>query len=104
MSHTILLLQVNTSLLTRRYYDYRSVSAAIDGLCVLFEAELRAQTKPRAGAPLSYGVEDLFAFIDTLGDISMLVFSKQISAYEPKGKEWIKERTVARLKQIAGAK
>ena len=55
-------------------------------------------------APLSYGIEDLFAFIDTLGDIGMMVYSKQLSAYEPKGKSWIKERTVARLREIAGGK
>ena len=90
----------------------------------MYEQKLKAQNP--AHRNITYDISDLFFFIDTLGDLSCLgvptngchrgvgasmadkfccacgscvVFNDQLGAYQPYGKEWIKQRVFARLKQ-----
>ena len=50
---------------------------------------------------ITYDVSDLFRYIDSLADLSALVYNPQIRAYEPYNKEWIKNRVFAHLKKQA---
>ena len=63
----------------------------------MYEQKLKAQNPQHRN--ITYDISDLFYFIDTLGDLSCLVFNDQLGAYQPYGKEWIKQRVFARLKQ-----
>ena len=38
-----------------------------------------------------YVLNKLFDYIDSLRDLGALLYNANIKAYEPKGKEWIKE-------------
>ena len=88
----------------------------------MYEQKLKAQNPSHRN--ITYDISDLFFFVDSLGDLSCLgalpapaplcspahsvlsaaVFNDQLGAYQPYGKEWIKQRVFARLKQqIDGA-
>ena len=41
VNHTLMLVQFNASLASRTFLDYASPSAAMDGVCVLYEKELQ---------------------------------------------------------------
>jgi hypothetical protein len=69
--HTILLVQADRSPRSRTFYDFESKTAAMDGVVRLFEENLKNQHK--AARTITYDVADLFAFIDSLGDISCLM-------------------------------
>ncbi len=89
--HTILLVQSTARTGSRTYYDYETVSAALDGnrmkltfggfishacfhligLCNMFEEKLRTQNPHQK--QLSYDIADLYTFIDNLADMSALV-------------------------------
>lgn len=51
---------------------------------------------------ITYDISDLFSFIDNIPDLSCLVFNKQISAYVPHDKKWMKNRVFEHLKKQAG--
>ena len=38
-----------------------------------------------------YDVSQLFDYIDSLTDLGALLYNVNIKAYEPKGKDWVKE-------------
>lgn len=96
---------------------------ALAGVCAMYEQKLKAQNPSHRN--ITYDISDLFFFIDSLGDLSCLgalrptiagcrnphrglpapapalvaVFNDQLGAYQPYGKEWVKQRVFARLKQ-----
>ena len=47
---------------------------------------------------MTYDVSQLFAYLDTLKDLGALVYNVNIKAYEPKGRDWIKQQVYATLK------
>eukprot|EP01113_Clastostelium_recurvatum_P021239 TRINITY_DN2513_c0_g1_i2.p1 TRINITY_DN2513_c0_g1~~TRINITY_DN2513_c0_g1_i2.p1 ORF type:complete len:101 (-),score=24.24 TRINITY_DN2513_c0_g1_i2:257-559(-) len=99
MSHTILLIQYTGSKGTRTFMDYDTVANALDAVCQLYEGKLKSQHPGQHS--YSYDVNDLFRYVDSLGDISALVFDGRIQAYQPKSKEWVKEKLLAHLRRIA---
>ena len=87
--HSILLLQQTASLETRTYCDHESVAAAIDHILFVFEEKMRAK---HHGNPFTYESTDLFQYVDSLHDVSLLVFEKNIRAYVPYDRKWIKDK------------
>ena len=69
--HTLLLVQYNHSLASRTFLDFNSLAAALDGVCLLYEKELKALNPSMKN--ITYDIADLFAYIDQLSDISCLV-------------------------------
>ena len=69
--HTLLLVQYNRSLSSRTFLDYDSLTAAMDGVCALFEKELKALNPTQAN--ITFDVADVYAYLDQLTDISCLV-------------------------------
>uniref|UniRef100_A0A061RH26 Enhancer of rudimentary homolog n=1 Tax=Tetraselmis sp. GSL018 TaxID=582737 RepID=A0A061RH26_9CHLO len=95
--HTILLIQTSPSPNTRTYRDYESISGAVDGVCQIFEQKLK-ELNPQL-PNITYDVSDLFNYIDSLRDLSALVFDNKSLTYEPHDKEWIKSRVFAHLRK-----
>lgn len=95
--HTILLIQQTKSLDSRTYTDHDSVTHAMQALMKTYETALRAQR----GDKFTYDSNDLFNFIDSLNDISMLVYEDNLNAYSPYDRAWIKNKLYAMLKRQA---
>jgi hypothetical protein len=51
---------------------------------------------------ITYDISDLFAYVDSLTDLTCLVWSSEINAYAPHNKEWIKQSVFSHLKTQAG--
>lgn len=66
-------------------------------LCELYEKGVKEKL-PHVRS-ISYDVSDLYSFLDNLQDISCLVFSSQLNAYLPRGREWIKQQLLTHLQQ-----
>ena len=69
--HTVALVQFNTSVASRTFLDYESLPAAMDGVCALYEKELKA-LNPTVDN-ITYDIADLYTYLDQLADISLLV-------------------------------
>ena len=68
----------------------------VDGFCNLFEQKLKLEN-PNTN-DFSYDVLAMFTYIDGLYDLGALLYNLNIKAYEPKGKEWVKEQIYRGLK------
>ena len=97
MSHTIVLLQFTSSISTRTYSDFETLSAALDGICQLFEQKLK--TAQPSSSALTYDISDLYEFIDGMYDMTCLVAEGE--KYSPRDKEWIKKKILEQLKRQA---
>ena len=69
--------------------DFSNVKLCVDGLCNLYEQKLKVQNPDKQ--EILYDVSKLFDYIDSLRDLGALLYNANIKAYEPKGKEWMKE-------------
>ena len=73
MSHTIVLVQPTPSKASRTFSDYESVVQALDGVCGMFEKRLK-ELNPQM-RQITYDINDLYRYLDTLHDLSALVFA-----------------------------
>ncbi|CAO3631487.1 unnamed protein product [Mucor fragilis] len=92
-NHTILLLQAHPGQSSRTYFDFPTESEAMDHIAGLYEVRL-AKENPNAGQ-VQYRAEDLFRFIDTYKEFVALVFDPNGLTYQPRDKDWIKDRLIA---------
>eukprot|EP00475_Leptophrys_vorax_P001733 TRINITY_DN1095_c2_g1_i1.p5 TRINITY_DN1095_c2_g1~~TRINITY_DN1095_c2_g1_i1.p5 ORF type:complete len:102 (+),score=7.73 TRINITY_DN1095_c2_g1_i1:536-841(+) len=100
MTHTIVLMQTGAGQATRTFLDYNTTAEAIDGLCGIFERQLK-DMNPGA-KNITYDISELYKFMDALPDLSALVFDEAIGAYLPFDRQWIKQKAYARLSKLAG--
>ena len=49
-------------------------------------------------ANITYDIADLYAYLDQVADISMLIYSDQTRGYMPHNKEWVKRNLFSHLK------
>ena len=70
--HTLLLVQFNSNLASRTFLDYESLALAMDGVCALYEKELKV-LNPKV-VNITYDISDLYSYLDQLADISLLVY------------------------------
>ena len=98
--HTIMLMQGSADKRTRTWSDFESVNAAVDNFVNHYEAQLRS-LNPNA-AQISYSAQDLHQYIDSMSDLSMLLADPKTKQYMPRGKQFVKQAVLARLKQAAG--
>ncbi|KAK9861638.1 hypothetical protein WJX84_004577 [Apatococcus fuscideae] len=101
MSHTIILLQPTGNKTSRSFRDYESVAQSAAGICQLFEEKLKILNPGMR--TLEYNIDDLFTFIDSHADVSALVYDKNVNAYIPYNKAWIKEQVLSHLRNIASS-
>ena len=65
--HTLLLVQFNTTVASRTFLDFESLSDAMNGICALYEKELKVLNPKMPN--ITYDISDLYAYIDQLSDI-----------------------------------
>lgn len=99
-AHTIILVQKTASKASRTFLDYETVSGAVDGICNMFERDLKERFAHQR--ELTYDVQQLFQWMDHLHDLSALVFDDKQTAYLPFTKAWVKEKVLKQLKRQAG--
>lgn len=126
--HTIILVQYTRDPNSRTYLDFESVNGGMDGVVKMYEAKLK-QLNPSV-KNITYDIQDLYNYIDSLTDLSALVYVAAATAsallsrtneltttkwrasmrrldletktYLPCGKEWIKKKVFQVLKNQAG--
>eukprot|EP00884_Botryococcus_braunii_P011900 jgi/Botrbrau1/20710/Bobra.0058s0039.1 len=94
--HTILLVQFGPRKSTRTFMDYSDQAKAMDGVCAMFEKYLR-ENNPSL-PKITYDVRALFLWLDSLADLSALVYDAKNNAYIPYNKEWVKATALRHLK------
>ncbi|CAL8469589.1 g9130 [Coccomyxa elongata] len=99
-SHTIILVQRTQAKNSRTFLDYETLSRAVDGICALFERDLKEKYPHQR--ELTYDVQQLFQWLDHLHDLSALVYDAKLTAYLPFNKAWIKEKMLKQLQRQAG--
>ncbi|CAK9151929.1 unnamed protein product [Ilex paraguariensis] len=92
-------MQTSQNRATRTFMDYGSISQAMDGICGLYERKLK-DLNP-AIRNITYDIEDLYAFIDGLADMSALTYDHSLQAFLPYDRQWIKQRMFQHLKKLA---
>ena len=97
--HTLLLVQFNSSLASRTFMDFDSLPEAMEGVCALFEKELKLLNPNQAN--ITYDIADLFAYVDQLADISAMIYQEPIKAYLPRNRDWVKKQLVNDLREKA---
>ena len=88
--HTIVLIQQTPDPTSRTYTDHDSVNEAIGSLIGVFEA--RQMAKRNQGREVAYTTDQLLGFIDSLHDLSMMSYDKQLKAYIPNDRKFIKNK------------
>lgn len=69
--HTIVLLQTAPAAASRTYFDFSTPAQAYDAIARMYEDRLK-QINPNA-RNITYDVQDLFRYLDSLQDISLLM-------------------------------
>ncbi|KAF0717322.1 Aste57867_2353 [Aphanomyces stellatus] len=75
--HTIILVQYTEDPNSRTYLDFESVNSAMDGVVKMYEAKLK-QLNPNK-RNITYDIQDLYNYIDSLADLSTLVYVASLS-------------------------
>jgi hypothetical protein len=91
-SHTIVLAQPTADKYSRTFYDFSNLQEALAGCCDLYENTLRDLNRSSGLIELKYEISDLFRFVDSLPDLSMLVLDPKSRQYVPFGKNFIKNQ------------
>ena len=65
----------------------------------MYEQKLKVQHPEKKD--ILYDVSKLFEYLDSLADLGALLYNVNIKAYEPKGKEWVKEQIYRGLKHLS---
>ncbi|KAG7670191.1 hypothetical protein Ndes2526A_g06524 [Nannochloris sp. 'desiccata'] len=99
-SHTIVLVQPTIDKYTRTFYDFGTLSEALAGICDLFENRLRELNRSSGLVELRYEVADLFRFVDSLPDLSMLILDPNSRQYKPFGKNFIKNQLFRHCQEL----
>jgi hypothetical protein len=94
--HTIVLIQQQQDLNTRTYTDHESVADAVRSIVGLYESYLRAK-KPHGA--LTYDTKELFQYLDSYHDLSILAFDRNTKAYQPYDRTWIKNSIYQQLQR-----
>jgi len=100
--HTIMLMQGSANKQSRTWSDFNSLNAAVDSFVNHYEAQLRG-LNPKA-TQISYSAQDLHQYIDSLTDLSVLMADPKTKQYMPRGKQFVKQAVLGRLKQAAGGR
>lgn len=86
--HTLLLIQFTADDNARTYLDFENLKKAIAGVCEIYESKLK-QMNPSLST-ITYDLVDLLGYIDSLTDLSCLIYNDKLKTYMPHGRDWIK--------------
>ncbi|TDG42560.1 hypothetical protein AWZ03_011019 [Drosophila navojoa] len=102
MSHTVLLVHPKKSPQTRTYSEFNTLDDCLEAVCNIYEEHLKRKYPNMPS--ITYDIKQLFDFIDSLVDISCLVYQKSTRSYAPYGREWIKDRIYEQFRNAAISK
>lgn len=77
--------------MTRTYLDFNTIEDAMHGLLQIFEQHLRRK-QDTADKQLQYELSDLVEYMDSIADLSCMVFNDTQKVYLPHGLDWLKSR------------
>lgn len=97
--HTLVLLQPTPHPTSKTYSDHPSLDTALDAIVAAFELQL--SRTPHTPQHLQYDIAQLFAYVDRLPDLAVLLFEPALRAYQPHDKQWIKSAIYEHLKRQA---
>jgi hypothetical protein len=95
MTQVILLCQFGCKLSTQQWSGYENLEAAMDAICIIFEEQLKHLSPNRK--KITYDVTDLYVFMDSLPELSALVFDTKSKSYFPQTKDWLKNQVYEHL-------
>ncbi|KAI8149522.1 enhancer of rudimentary [Fennellomyces sp. T-0311] len=93
--HTILLTQPGSQVSSRIYYDFDTITAAMDHIASLYEAFLQRENPGMR--QIQYRANDLLQFIDSYKEFVALILDPNNQIYVPKSKEWLKSTLIDHL-------
>jgi len=99
--HTVLLMQHTKNPRSRIWSEYKSLSQALDGVIEKFEMELEKSSQGKS--EINYEVQQLFAYVDKLEGLAVMLLDSRAQMYISKSKEWIKEKILAQLQGQLGS-
>lgn len=85
-THTILLIQIIYDDTTKTWKAFDSIYDMLSFIFNKYEEYLQVQDKNKQ----NYNRNDIFLFIDSLYDISCLVYTNYNKSYKPYSRDWIK--------------
>jgi len=95
--HTIVLIQTSQHLESRTFSDHNSVDEAVGHLLTYFEERRREK---QGKAEVTYDSTELLRWVDGFTDISFLVFDRNLKAYVPFDRTWIKDKLYLYLQRL----
>ena len=81
---------------SRTFLDFENLKDCVDGICNLYENKLKVQDPNEE--EIKYDASQLFDYLESLTDLGAMIYNVNIKAYEPKGKDWVKEQIYKSLK------
>jgi len=100
-SHTVLLMQHTKNPRSRIWSEYKSLSQALDGVIEKFEMELEKSSHGKS--EINYDVQQLFAWVDKLEGMAVMLLDSRAQMYVSKSKKWIKDKILAQLQGQLGS-
>lgn len=79
--HTILLIQTTGAQSSRTFSDYESVAQMAEAVCGMFEKRLKGLNPSMRS--ITYDINDLYTYINSLPDLSAMVFSASAWREQP---------------------
>eukprot|EP01066_Platyproteum_vivax_P007774 Platyproteum_vivax@DN3120_c0_g1_i1.p1 len=101
LRHTIILCQFSKSTNSRVYLEYPTMVDALDGMCQLYEQSLKLEPNRAMNATVTYGIPELFRYLDNLEELAFMSYSSPNRGYLPFNRDWIKNRLGVYLSQQA---
>ncbi|KAH8740308.1 hypothetical protein FG386_001583 [Cryptosporidium ryanae] len=95
--HTLLLIQYSNDISTRSYMDYDSVTQAVDGLCQIYEQSIKCAFSNLK--EVTYSVDDLIKYVNSLYDICMLTRDGSNKRYIPHDRKWIVDQIFLKMRR-----
>jgi len=100
-NHVVLLTQHDKNPRSKIWSEYKSLSQALDGVIEMFEKELEKSSHGKS--EISYDVQQLFAYVDKLKDLRVMMLDSRAQMYTSKSKPWIKKQILAQLQGQLGS-
>ena len=98
-NHTIVLIQYTPNLATRTYLECDGINLAMEAIIKMYDLKLK-ELNPSVKS-ITYTIDDLYNYIDSLADISALSLDPTAQKYVPHDRAWIKTKIFQHLKSSA---
>lgn len=86
--HAILFIQV-TDDISRTYSDYKDTSAALFGMCEMFEETYKRKAQVD---DVTYEIDDVIEYFKSFTEIMLMVFDDDLGHYVPRDSKWVMDK------------